>query len=111
MAAPYGTTKDGFETQIGVNHFAHFLLFELVKPLLLETAKREGTTSRVVTLSSAGHRRAGLQFTNKAELDKWNKGESFEKWTSYGQAKTANIYMVSRRIAFPRTSVLVDSTD
>lgn len=96
MAAPYGTTKDGLETQIGVNHFAHFLLFQLVKPLLLNTAKNEGTSSRVVNLSSAGHRYGTVVFSNKAELDKWNQGEKFDKWASYGQAKTANIFMVSR---------------
>ena len=95
MAAPYGTTKDGFETQVGVNHFAHFLLFQLVKPLLLETAKKEGTTSRVINLSSAGHRMGTIQFSSKDELDKWNNGENFHKWASYGQAKTANIYMAN----------------
>ena len=100
MAAPYGTTKDGFETQIGVNHFAHFLLFELLKPLLLETAKTDGTSSRVVNLSSAGHRMGTVQFSNNAELEKWNKGENYHKWASYGQAKTANILMVSRGFHF-----------
>lgn len=95
MASPYGTTKDGFETQIGVNHFAHFLLFQLVKPLLLDTAKKEDTPSRVVSLSSAGHRMGTVQFSNKDELDKWNKGENFHKWASYGQAKTANIYLAN----------------
>ena len=95
MAAPYSTTKDGFESQIGVNHFAHFLLFELLKPLLLETAKKEGTSSRVINLSSAGHGMGGIQFSNKSELDKWNKGEGYHKWQSYGQAKTANILMAN----------------
>jgi NAD(P)-dependent dehydrogenase (short-subunit alcohol dehydrogenase family) len=36
-----------------------------------------------------------VQFSNKAELEKWNKGENFNKWASYGQAKTANIYMAN----------------
>ena len=95
MAAPYGTTKDGFETQIGVNHFAHFLLFELLKPLLLSTAKESGTTSRVINLSSAGHRMGSVQFSNADELAAWNKGENYDKWASYGQAKTANIWMAN----------------
>lgn len=30
-------TKDGFEMQFGVNHLAHFLFFELLKPALLES--------------------------------------------------------------------------
>ena len=95
MAAPYGTTKDGIETQIGVNHFAHFLLFELVKDLLISSAKESGTTSRVINLSSAGHRTSGLKFTDKASLDAWNKGEGYTKWESYGQSKTTNIYMAN----------------
>lgn len=95
MACPYSTTKDGFETQIGVNHFAHFLLFQLVKPCLLSSAKSSGTTSRVVSLTSAGHRFGGLTFSNKAELDAWNKGENYHKWLSYGDSKTANIYLTN----------------
>ena len=95
MAAPYGKTKDGFETQIGVNHFAHFLLFQLLKPLLLSTAKATGTTSRLINVSSAGHRRTPVVFSNKAELDAWNAGEGYDKWLAYGNSKTANIWMAS----------------
>jgi NAD(P)-dependent dehydrogenase (short-subunit alcohol dehydrogenase family) len=95
MAAPYGQTKDGFETQIGVNHMSHFLLFQLLKPLLLESAAKSGITSRVVLLSSAGHRTSPVLFSDKAGLDSWNKGENFEKWKSYGQSKTANIWMAN----------------
>lgn len=56
MACPYSKTKDGFELQIGTNHFAHFLLFQLLKPLLLKSAADSGTSSRVITVTSAGHR-------------------------------------------------------
>ena len=95
MACPYGTTQDGLETQIGVNHFAHFLLFQLVKDCLLKSAKESGTTSRVINLTSAGHRIGGIQFANKAEMDAWNKGKGYQKWLSYGNSKTANIYMAN----------------
>ena len=95
MASPFDTTKDGIEQQIGVNHFAHFLLFQLLKPAHLEAAKESGTNSLVITLTSAGHRFCGPKFSNKAELDAWNRGEGYQKWQAYGQSKTANIYMAS----------------
>src|SRR5256885_826746 len=50
MAVPYGRTASGFETQIGINHFGHFLLTHLLMPALIA-----GAPSRVVQLSSAGH--------------------------------------------------------
>ena len=93
MAAPYGTTKDGLEMQIGVNHFAHFLLFQLLRPCLIQSAKESGMASRVINLSSAGHRTSGLKFNDKASLDNWNSGKDYHKWQAYGQSKTANILM------------------
>lgn len=100
MAAPYGTTQDGLETQLGVNHFAHFLLFALLKDTLIATAQASGTTSRVINVSSYGHTFGPVKANTKSALDSWNKGEGFDKWASYGQAKTANIWManeISRR--------------
>jgi NAD(P)-dependent dehydrogenase (short-subunit alcohol dehydrogenase family) len=38
MAIPQSTTADGFETQFGVNHLAHFLLFQLLKPALVASS-------------------------------------------------------------------------
>lgn len=95
MASPFMTTSDGFEQQIGVNHFAHFLLFQLLKPCLISSAKESGTTSRVINLSSLGHRRSGIVFTDQASLEAWNQGEGYEKWLAYGQSKTANILMAN----------------
>ena len=57
MATPQGKTKDGFETQFGTNHLSHFLLFNLLKPLLLSSASTSPSSgSRVITVSSLGHR-------------------------------------------------------
>jgi hypothetical protein len=49
MATPFGKTADGFETQFGTNHLGHFVLINRLAPLL-----RAG--SRVISLSSSGHR-------------------------------------------------------
>jgi NAD(P)-dependent dehydrogenase (short-subunit alcohol dehydrogenase family) len=44
-------TKEGFEWQMGVNHFGHFRLVQLLLPSMLKQAFK----SRVVTLSSTAH--------------------------------------------------------
>ncbi|KAF2216050.1 hypothetical protein CERZMDRAFT_109842 [Cercospora zeae-maydis SCOH1-5] len=90
MACPQGKTKDDFELQIGTNHFAHFLLFQLLKPLLLSSSTPD-LHSRVVNLSSAGHRFGTIRFQDI----NFSEPDSYNKWTSYGQSKTANIYMAS----------------
>ncbi|UKZ94635.1 uncharacterized protein TrAFT101_009490 [Trichoderma asperellum] len=41
MTPPEGRTKDGFETQFGTNHVAHFLLINLLMPALLAGANSE----------------------------------------------------------------------
>eukprot|EP00892_Ulva_mutabilis_P001560 jgi/Ulvmu1/11404/UM075_0066.1 len=87
MACPESTTKDGFEAQFGTNHVAHFLLFELLRPLLLSSSTPE-LNSRVVTLSSVGHRSAPVFFD---DLDL--KKQGYSPWVAYGQSKTANILM------------------
>lgn len=89
MATPEGKTADGFETQFGTNHLAHFLLFQLLKPTLLASST-PSFNSRVICLSSSGHRGAGIQFDNYS----FEKGD-YAPWTAYGQSKTANIYMAN----------------
>lgn len=88
MATPEGRTKDGFETQIGTNHLAHFLLFQLLKPALLASSTPD-FHSRVVTLTSNAHRFSGIHFDNL------NLEGEYDPGMSYGQSKTANIYMAT----------------
>src|SRR5882724_5332031 len=57
MMPPYGTTKDGFELQFGTNHLGHFALTGLVLPSLFEVPG-----SRVVTVSSNGHKVGRIHF-------------------------------------------------
>ncbi|KAF2483394.1 hypothetical protein BDY17DRAFT_339316 [Neohortaea acidophila] len=95
MACPFTPTKDGYEQQLGVNHFAHFLLFQLLRPTLITSAKESGSASRVIVLSSAAHRRGGLLFSDEEGLNAWNKGDNYDKWKAYAQAKTANVYMAN----------------
>jgi NAD(P)-dependent dehydrogenase (short-subunit alcohol dehydrogenase family) len=79
MATPFGHTADGFETQFGTNHLGHFVLVNRIAPLM-----RAG--SRLINLSSAGHR-----FSN-VDLDDPNfERTPYEPFVAYGRSKTANI--------------------
>lgn len=89
MATPQGTTADGFESQFGTNHLAHFLLFQLLKPTLLASSTPE-FNSRVVVLASSGHRAGGVRFGDYG----FEKAE-YSPWVAYGQSKTSNIYMAN----------------
>ncbi|KAF7194227.1 Oxidoreductase calI, partial [Pseudocercospora fuligena] len=87
MAVPEGKTKDGFEMQFGTNHVGHFYLFQLLKDTLLKSATPE-FPSRVVSVSSFGHRMGEVRFDDY----NFERSGSYDPWASYGQAKTANIY-------------------
>lgn len=81
MAAPFGHTADGFETQFGTNHLGHFLLTNLLMPVI-----EKGTGQRIVTLSSRAHHLDQVHFD-----DPNYRSRDYEKWAAYGQSKTANI--------------------
>ncbi|MEM1066063.1 MAG: SDR family NAD(P)-dependent oxidoreductase [Pseudomonadota bacterium] len=78
MACPEDKTEDGFEMQFGSNHLGHFLMTALIAPQI-----RSG--GRVVALSSSGHQMSPVLFD-----DIQFETSPYEKWTSYGQSKTAN---------------------
>jgi NAD(P)-dependent dehydrogenase (short-subunit alcohol dehydrogenase family) len=85
------TTKDGFEMQFGTNHLGHFAL---TGQLLDNILPVEG--SRVVTISSVGHRlMARIHFDDLQLERKYNRVEA------YGQSKLANLlftYELQRRL-------------
>jgi NAD(P)-dependent dehydrogenase (short-subunit alcohol dehydrogenase family) len=55
LAQEFGHTKDGFETNFGVNHIGHFVLFQKLKECLIASST-EPFNSRVVVVASIGHR-------------------------------------------------------
>ncbi|RHZ65830.1 uncharacterized protein CDV56_107595 [Aspergillus thermomutatus] len=89
MATPEGRTEDGFETQFGTNHLGHFLLFELLRPVLLRSVT-PGFHSRVVAVTSSAHRKSGIRF---GDLH-FDEGP-YDPALAYAQSKTANIYMMN----------------
>jgi NAD(P)-dependent dehydrogenase (short-subunit alcohol dehydrogenase family) len=79
MATPFGHTADGFETQFGTNHLGHFVLVNRIASLIR-------TGGRLITVSSAGHRRSNV------DLEDPNfERTPYEPFVAYGRSKTANI--------------------
>lgn len=91
-------TADGFELQLGVNHLGHFALTGLVLDRLLATPG-----SRVVTVSSMGHRQGTIAF------DDLQGERAFKGFLAYGQSKLANLmfaYELQRRLAAARAETI-----
>jgi NAD(P)-dependent dehydrogenase (short-subunit alcohol dehydrogenase family) len=90
MNAPYELTKDGYESQLAVCHIAHFLLFKKLQTVLLSSST-PAFNSRVINVSSVGHN------WGQVDLNDLNfmTGRKYDGWASYGQAKTANIWMAN----------------
>jgi NAD(P)-dependent dehydrogenase (short-subunit alcohol dehydrogenase family) len=103
------TTKEGIEGQFGACHVGHFLLTNLLMPQLLTAAKSNAAgATRVVNLTSLGHRISPVRFSdynltgkdvppeekNPGPLPPMflkNAPDGYNGWVAYGQAKTANI--------------------
>ncbi|MEW2443995.1 SDR family NAD(P)-dependent oxidoreductase [Micromonospora marina] len=100
MYTPQQTTRDGFELQFGTNHLGHFAFTGLLLDLMLPVPG-----SRVVTVSSVGHRiRAAIHF------DDLHLERSYGRVTAYGQSKLANLmftYELQRRLVPYGTIVAV----
>lgn len=84
-----GKTTDGFESHFGVNHLAHFLLFELLKPLLLASSTPD-FASRVVAVSSLIHRYSSTLINDPNIQD-----TPYDPALAYASSKTANIYFAN----------------
>jgi len=91
MMVRYGKTEDGFERQMGTNHFGHFALTGLLIDLLKNTPN-----SRVVNVSSNGHRAGIMDFDNLM----FENGRGYSRMGAYGRTKLANLlftYELQRR--------------
>ena len=81
MACPLSRTAEGWEMQFATNHLGHFLL-----TCLLSSALVKGAPARVINLSSGGHHISPVVFDDIHFNDR-----EYERFSSYGQSKTANI--------------------
>ncbi|MDG4663417.1 SDR family NAD(P)-dependent oxidoreductase [Mycobacterium sp. 236(2023)] len=100
MTTPKGTTKDGFELQFGTNHLGHFALTGLLLEQLLDVPG-----SRIVTVSSNGHKMGGSIHWDDLQ---WER--SYSRMGAYTQSKLANLlftYELQRRLAPRGTTIAV----
>ena len=91
MYTPKDATKDGFELQFGTNHLGHFAL---TGQLLDNMLPVEG--SRVVTISSQGHR-----LLSTIDFDDLRPERGYNRVAAYGRSKLANLlftYELARRL-------------
>lgn len=90
MVPPFAKTAEGFESQMGVNYLAHFLLTGLlIKELNLSD------NGRVVSLSSVVHK------SGKIDFDNLNAENGYSKSDAYSQSKLACLmfaYELDRRL-------------
>jgi NAD(P)-dependent dehydrogenase (short-subunit alcohol dehydrogenase family) len=78
MACPETRVGPGWEAQFATNHVGHFALVNRLWPAIVDGG------ARVVSVSSSGHRRSDIRW------DDLQFSQGYDKWTAYGQAKTAN---------------------
>ncbi len=98
MAIPYRRTEDGFEMQMGTNHFGHFALTGLLLDALLAAP-----SPRVVTVSSLAH------WFGSIRLHDLHWERHYAKWPAYAQSKLANLlfaFELQRRLRAATSSAL-----
>lgn len=98
MIPPFELTEDGFESQMGVNYFSHFLLTSLLMEDLLKTPN-----SRIVSMSSIAHKSAKINFEDLNSLNNYNK------FDAYSQSKLACLmfaYELDKRLKKHSTSTI-----
>jgi NAD(P)-dependent dehydrogenase (short-subunit alcohol dehydrogenase family) len=83
MACPLSYTAQGFELQIGTNHFGHWYLTQL----LLTKMKAQTFQSRIVVVSSTAHMMASMNYDDLH----YKSGRRYLAWPAYGNSKLANI--------------------
>ena len=98
MTPPHEQTKDGFESQFGVNHLGTFALTSHLLPKLAA-----GESSRVVVTSSIAHREGEIYF------DDIGAEQSYDAMARYRQSKLANLmfmFELDRRLQAANSTTL-----
>lgn len=85
MVPPHTINKNGFELQMGTNHFGHFALTLQLIELIKNTPN-----ARIVNVSSSAHKAGNINFEDL----KWEK-RKYSAWKAYGDSKIANLYFTN----------------
>ncbi|GIC86362.1 uncharacterized protein Aud_002732 [Aspergillus udagawae] len=92
MVPPYGTTKDGFETQFGVNYLANFLLVKL----LLPKVKAAGAGSSITIVASSSARGGKVHFEDVGfSVPLSAEGKTYNPLVAYSQSNAARVLFVN----------------
>lgn len=93
-------TVDGFESQLGVNHFGHFLLCGLLFDRIEQSA------GRIVVVGSQGYKMG----EKRIKFEDLNYDHDYTAWNSYAQSKLAQMmfaYELQRRVKAVNKNVIV----
>jgi WW domain-containing oxidoreductase len=84
------TTVDGFESNMGINHFGTFAVTTLLVPFMVKTAKECGQEGRIVVLTSYAYTALG---SGRIEWDNlhFTKPGTYGVWYAYAQSKLGNV--------------------
>lgn len=83
MWTPYRLTRDGFESQVGINHLGHFAFAGLIAPLIRD---------RIVTVSSLYQRYGSFGDGSVSEIRRRCWGQApYSARAAYGDSKLANM--------------------
>ena len=84
-------TSDGFESQLGVNHYGHFLLCGLLYPRI------EACEGRIVVVGSTAYKMG----KKRIQFEDIDFNDKYTAWDSYAQSKLAQVmfaYELQRRL-------------
>jgi len=85
MRTPFGSTKQGFETQMGVNYLSHLLLVQILKENI------KGCNGRVINLSSIAS-----ELYRKREIPLTATSDNYRPWIYYFGSKLAMAIMAKQ---------------
>ncbi len=97
MYTPRSSTADGFELQFGTNHLGHFAFTGLLLDRMLAVED-----SRIVTVSSMGHR-----ILSTIDFNDLHCHNAYNRVAAYGRSKLANLlftYELQRRLSRARAA-------